>query len=98
MSPPPGHFVVLLTGLPDPHSRKAIMARRGKQIPSSLHAPTARRLLTESSRPGLSDTPDNQLETYRRSVVKVNHGIAEKILLMLLAACVLIFFTILLLR
>lgn len=72
------------------------MARRGKQIPSSLHAPIARRLLTKSSHTGLFDTPDKQQETDRRSVVKVNHGIVEKILLVLLTACVL-FITILLL-
>lgn len=65
------------------------MARRGKQTPSSLHAPIARSLLTRSSRTGLSVTPGNQQETDRRFVVKVNHGIAEKILLILLAACVL---------
>lgn len=74
------------------------MARHGEQTPSSLHARIAFRFLTKFSRTGLSDTPDRQQETYRRSVVKVNHGIAEKILLVLLAACVLFFFTILLLR
>ena len=73
------------------------MARRGKQIPSPLHAPLARRLPTQSSRNGLSDILDKQHKTFRRRVVKVNHVIAEKILLVLLAACVLIF-TILQLR
>lgn len=70
------------------------MARRGKQIPSSLHAPIARRHLSKSSHIGLSDTPDKMQETYRRAVVKETHGIVEKILLVLLAACVL-FITIL---
>lgn len=73
------------------------MAQRGKQIPSSLHAPIAPRLLTKSSGTGLSDTPDKQQESYRKSVVKMNQGVVEKILLVLLAACVLSL-TILLLR
>jgi len=64
------------------------MARRGKQIPSSLHAPDARRLLTKSSRTSFSDTPGKQQEMYRRLVVIENHGIVEKVLLILLAACV----------
>jgi hypothetical protein len=71
------------------------MARLGEQIPSSLHGPIARRLFTHpiarrllsnSSRTDLSDTPDKQEKKYGRHVVKVNHGIAEKILLMLIAA------------
>jgi len=70
------------------------MAERGKQIPPSLPPPIADRLLTKSSRTGQSDTPDNQQETDRRSVVKENQGIVEKIQLVLLAACIL-FITIL---
>ena len=66
------------------------MARLGKQISSSYHRPIARRLLANSSRPGSSDTPDKEQKIYRRPVVKVNHGIVEKILLVLIAALVLL--------
>ena len=67
------------------------MARLGKQIPSSLHGPLARRLLTNSSRTGLSDTPYKQKKTDRRRVVNMNHGRVEKILLVLFVACVLLY-------
>ena len=73
------------------------MAQLGKQIPSSLHGCIARRLLTNFSRTGLSDTPDKQIKTGRRRVVNVNYGIVEKILLVLFVACVLLY-TILRLR
>jgi hypothetical protein len=73
------------------------MARHGKQIPSSLHAPIARRLLTESSRTGLADSPKNQQELYRILVTKKNHVIEEKILLVLLTVCVLVLTALLLL-
>ena len=71
------------------------MARLGKQIPSSLHGANARPA-PHPIRTRLSSTSKQQ-ETYRRPVVKVNHGIVEKILLVLFAACVLLF-TITLLR
>jgi hypothetical protein len=63
------------------------MARLGKQNFSSYHRPIARRLPTNSSRAGTSDTPDKKQKIYGRPVVKVNHGIVEKILLVLLAVC-----------
>jgi len=47
------------------------MARRGGQIPSSLRGPIARRLLTNSSRTGLSDTPYKQKKTDRRRGKKI---------------------------
>lgn len=67
------------------------MARLGKQIPSSLHGPLARRLHTKSPRNGLSDMFDNLHKTTRKPVVKLNHGIWEKILLVLIVACFLLF-------
>jgi hypothetical protein len=73
------------------------MARLGKQIPSSLYGPVARRRLMKSFRPGLSDTHDKQKRKDRRRVVKKNHGIVEKFLLVLFAGCI-ILCTILLLR
>jgi len=65
------------------------MARRRKKTHSSFHVPTERLLLTKSSRADLSNTPYKQIKTDRRRVVKVNHGMVEKILLMLLVACIL---------
>ena len=47
------------------------MARRGKQILSSLHGPLARRLRTNSSRNGLSDTPYKQKKKDRRRGKKI---------------------------
>jgi len=73
------------------------MARLGKQIPSTLYGPVARRRLTKSSRTKSFDTPDKQKRKDRRRVVKKNHGIAEKFLLVLFAGCI-ILCTILLLR
>jgi hypothetical protein len=51
----------------------------------------------KSFRPGLSDTHDKQKRKDRRRVVKKNHGIVEKFLLVLFAGCI-ILCTILLLR
>jgi len=65
------------------------MARRRKKIHSSYHVPTERLLLTKSSRTDLSNNHYKQKKTDRRRVVKVNHGIVEKILLVLFAACIL---------
>ena len=73
------------------------MARRRKKIHSSFHVPTERLLLTKSSRTDLSNTPYKQKKTDRRRVVKVMHGLVEKILLMLLVACILVFTILLLL-
>ena len=47
------------------------MARLGKQISSSLHGPLARRLLTNSSRAGLSDTPHKQKKKDRSRGKKI---------------------------
>lgn len=66
------------------------MARFGKQPPFSFHVPLARRLITKSSRNGLFDTFDKLHKTDRRPVKKVDHGIVEKIQLVLLAACILL--------
>jgi len=86
------------TGLSDtPDKRKKGDRRRGKKIPSFLHGLIAHHLLTNSSRTRLSDIPDKRINTIRKRVVKVNHGIVEKILLALFAGCILLA-TILLLR
>jgi hypothetical protein len=47
------------------------MARLGEQIPSSSHGPLARRLRTNSSRNGLSDTPYKQKKKDRRRGKKI---------------------------
>lgn len=73
-----------------PYKQKKTERRRGKQISSSLHHPIARRLLSKSSRNGLSDILDKEHKTNRRHVVKVNHGIVEKILLVLCVALLLL--------
>ena len=73
------------------------MARRGKKINSSFRAPTERHPLTRSARTGLSDTPEEQQEIYRRLVPKEKDGIVEKILLMLLVACIFVLTILLLL-
>jgi hypothetical protein len=73
-----------------PGKQKKTDRRRGKKIRSSLHSPIARRLLTKSSRTGLSDILDKQHKANRRHVMKMNHGIVEKILLVLCVALVLL--------
>lgn len=81
------------TGLSDILDKQHKTDRRpvGKQIPSSLLTPLARRLHQRKfSRNGMSDILDKQHKTGRRTVVKMNHGIKEKILLVLIAACILL--------
>ena len=73
-----------------PYKQKKKDRRRGKKVPSSFRGPVTRRLFMNSSRTDLSDTPYKQEKADRRPVVKVNHGIVEKILLVLIAALVLL--------
>lgn len=79
------------SGLSDTHDKQEKTDRRREnKIPTSFRGPIARRLHTKPSRSGLSDTHDKQKKTVRRSVAKMNHGIVEKILLVLFVALVLL--------